>query len=43
MDSELARLNAKAAVFKTARMAYIKALKEALAAQTMANETIKLN
>lgn len=43
VDSELARLNAQAAVLQTARIAYGKALKEALVAQTMANETIKLN
>lgn len=43
VDSELARLNAQAAVLQTARMAYVNALKQALAAQAMANETIRLN
>lgn len=43
VDAELARLNAQAAVLQTARSAYANALKEALAAQTMAGETIKFN
>ena len=43
VDSELARLNAQTAVLQTARIAYGSALKQALAAKTMTNETIKFN
>ena len=43
VDSELARLNAQTAVLQTARIAYGNALKQALAAQVTANETIKFN
>jgi len=48
VDSELGRLNAQIAVFKTARMAYAKGLNDALSnqldplAQQLAGDTIKL-
>ena len=42
VDAELARLQAQAAVLQTARMAYAKALNEALP-MLPAGETIKLN
>ena len=41
-DAELARLQAQAAVLQTARMAYAKALNEALPSP-FAGDTIKLN
>ncbi len=46
VDSELARLQAQAAVLQTARMAYSKALQAALLTpleQVMQGETIKFN
>ena len=46
VDSELARLQAQAAVLQTARMAYSKALQEALPSileQAQASETLKFN
>ena len=42
VDAELARLQAQAAVLQTARMAYAKALNEALP-MLSASDTIKLN
>ena len=42
VDSELARLNAQAAVLQTARMAYSNALKAALPALPM-GDTMKFN
>ena len=42
VDAELARLQAQAAVLQTARMAYAKALNEALP-MLPAGETMKLN
>ena len=42
VDSELARLQAQAAVLQTARMAYAKGLNEALP-MLSASDTIKLN
>lgn len=44
VDSELGRLTAQTAVLQTARMAYSKALREALDAQSapFAGDTIKL-
>ena len=42
VDAELARLQAQAAVLQTARMAYAKALNEALP-MLPASDTIKLN
>jgi hypothetical protein len=42
VDSELARLQAKAAALQTARMAYSKALQEALPTLP-AGDTVKLN
>lgn len=41
-DQELARLQAQAAAYQTARIAYAKALKEALPVAT-AGDTIKFN
>jgi hypothetical protein len=41
VDAELQRLNAQSAVFQTARIAYSKALSEALGA--MGGETIKFS
>jgi len=46
VDNELARLQAQAAVLQTARMAYSKALQEALPSileQAQASETLKFN
>ena len=43
VDAELQRVNAQAAVLQTARMAYAKALNEALVAQPISGETIKFN
>ena len=46
MDSELARLQAQAAVLQTARIAYAKALQAALPSvleQAQASETLKFN
>ena len=46
VDSELARLQAQAAVLQTARMAYSKALQAALPSvleQAQASETLKFN
>ena len=40
VDAELQRLNAQTAVLKTARMAYAKALNEALAASTTLSPAI---
>ena len=45
-DQELARLQAQAAAYQTARMAYAKALKEALPTpleQAQASDTLQLN
>ena len=46
VDAELARLQAQAAVLQTARMAYSKALQEALPSvleQAQASDTMKFN
>ncbi|HQS20111.1 MULTISPECIES: DUF6447 family protein [unclassified Acidovorax] len=46
VDSELARLQAQAAVLQTARAAYVKALKAALPSplmQAQTSETLKFN
>lgn len=44
VDSELARLTAQSAVLRTARMAYSRALQEALhAAGALAGDSIKFN
>ncbi len=42
VDSELARLQAQAAAFQTARMAYAKALNESLNPLTSLGDTIRL-
>lgn len=43
VDGELARLQAQAAVFQTARASYANALKAALPSVMPAGDTIKLN
>lgn len=43
VDGELMRLNAQAAVFQTARVAYANALKTALPTVKFESDTMKLN
>ena len=42
-DQELQRLQAQAAAYQTARMAYAKALNEALASEVMGSDKITFN